>query len=232
MLPADSLPVAKKKGIRKGLGAKRKGAQKAKPAESLQPPSSPQVLPEDISPLQPGSSTSHVLTVPSPPPPPISPISQAFTESSPLIPQEPSATFPVSTKYTLPVSRRTLSYFQGLLGDVSPMDESQDRGSALDITPPHTPSQERPSADAHMVTHFDPPVSPVSPPPPEDEEPLWEPSYEVNQRASPTSAQPRSFVNSGMPPVSTTTGDEPKMGDYFTKRRVLLDVLKSLHSTG
>ncbi|KAG9043513.1 hypothetical protein FS837_009473, partial [Tulasnella sp. UAMH 9824] len=228
MLPADSPPVAKKKAA-----SKRKTAKKTKPLKSLQPPSSPQVLREDIStlPPQPTSSTSHVVHLPLPPPP-LPSTSQAFTESSPLIPQKPPTTFPVYTNYTLPASQQSLSTLQMLLDHVPPMDEGQDRGSPLDITPARTSSPERPPADAHTQTLFGSPTWPVSSPTPENKEPLWEADREDDQRASPTSAHPRSFFSSSMRPVPTTTGDEPSMGDYFTNCRELLDVLKSLHSTG
>ncbi|KAG8987402.1 hypothetical protein FRB90_003368 [Tulasnella sp. 427] len=86
---------------------------------------------------------------------------------------------------------------------------------------PLSPAPEPPVSDPYSV-----PSTPRAPslraPTPE----LY-PEYDSE---SPRSASPR--MEPGPGGDRPTAAEEPRMGDYFTKRRELLDILKKLHSTG
>ncbi|KAG9043510.1 hypothetical protein FS837_009470 [Tulasnella sp. UAMH 9824] len=117
---------------------------------------------------------------------------------------------------------------------------SQDRESSFDIVPTPVSIQVLPAAPQYMGTYSNPPSRAATPPIPTAafEQPQKEPIAPRNQRASPTSARRKTNFGSSIPRNASMSrnasigGDEPRMGDYFTKRRELLDVLKSLHSTG
>ncbi|KAG8948034.1 hypothetical protein FRC04_010076 [Tulasnella sp. 424] len=95
-------------------------------------------------------------------------------------------------------------------------------------------SFEEPQPDQYEQRFSNPPSRPATPPPPKDEEPEEVPIREESQQAppGPSPTRTKSRFASGMPRSASARGDEPRMGDYFTKRRELLDILKSLHSTG
>lgn len=111
---------------------------------------------------------------------------------------------------------------------------SQDRASSFDIVPTPMSIPDAPPIPQYVGTYSNPPSRAATPPIPtaEYEQPQREPMGRGNPRASPTSARRRTNFGSSMPRSAAPAGDEPRMGDYFTKRRELLDVLKSLHSTG
>lgn len=113
----------------------------------------------------------------------------------------------------------------------TPVEGSQDRDSPFDIIPtPMSPSQ-APEPEPYGGTYSNPPSRPMTP--------MAEPEPVPRTRGDsqwagpgPSSARSRTSFTPRTPRGPSATGDEPRMGDYFTKRRELLDVLKSLHSTG
>ncbi|KIO31587.1 hypothetical protein M407DRAFT_19335 [Tulasnella calospora MUT 4182] len=118
----------------------------------------------------------------------------------------------------------------------TPVYGTQDRDSPFDIIPtPMSPSQV-PQGEPYGRTYYNPSTRPVTTTVPSPKEPQEQRTPDDSQGAGPgpTSARSRTFVSPRTPrgPGPSATGDEPRMGDYFTKRRELLDVLKSLHSTG
>ncbi|KAG8918972.1 hypothetical protein FRC01_001550 [Tulasnella sp. 417] len=120
----------------------------------------------------------------------------------------------------------------------TPFAGTPDGGSPFDIvTAPMSPSQE-PQGEPYGRTYSNPSTRSVTPAQglPGPEEPPEPHTYDGSQRTAPppTSARSRTNFSPRTPrgPGPSATGDEPRMGDYFTKRRELLDVLKSLHSTG
>lgn len=116
----------------------------------------------------------------------------------------------------------------------TPLEGTKDRESPFDIIPTPMSDFEEPQADQYPRTYSNPPTRPVTPSAPRVQEIAEEPIHEESQRAPPGPSPTRTRSNFGSrgPRSARATGEEPKMGDYFTKRRELLDILKSLHSTG
>ncbi|KAG8948033.1 hypothetical protein FRC04_010075 [Tulasnella sp. 424] len=116
----------------------------------------------------------------------------------------------------------------------TPVEGTKDRESPFDIIPTPKSDFEEPQADQYPRTYSNPPTRPVTPSAPRVQEIAEEPIREESQRAppAPSPTRTRSFFGSRGPRSAPATGEEPKMGDYFTKRRELLNILKSLHSTG
>lgn len=94
--------------------------------------------------------------------------------------------------------------------------DSESQGSSFDLvaTPPLVPP-----LDGTFRLSSPPPGSPVS---------RGYAGSDIDYAEVPPNHSSEAFAGADMPRVA----EEPRMGDYFQKRRDLLNILKSLHSTG